>query len=170
MATCYVLVGAPAVGKSTRVKQMVEMDRDAYVYSTDAELELIALALGKTYNDVFESQYKNAVKIAEEGLVFALQDKRDVIWDQTNMGVNKRAVIVERMKKNAYDIICECYLHPSVADVDDWANWQTRLVSRPGKTIPGFVITNMTKSFVLPDFAEGFDDIRIFDMYGDALL
>ena len=170
MTTCCVLVGAPALGKSTRVMQLTDIDKDAYVYSTDAELEIIAGNMGKTYNDVFENHYKHAVKVAEDGLVIALRDKRNIIWDQTNMGVNKRAVIINRMDDHNYSTSCEVFLPPLKSNIDDNANWQKRLNGRPGKTIPGFIIKNMINSFVLPDFDEGFDDIRIFDMYGDALL
>lgn len=52
MKNCYVLVGLPASGKSTIVKEMCDTI-DAAIYSTDAIIEQIAFSAGKTYDQVF---------------------------------------------------------------------------------------------------------------------
>ena len=166
MATCYVMVGLPAMGKSTRVTEMCKMDPDVFVYSTDAILERIAEQLGKTYDNVFEDHIKSAQTEADIWLAEAIKHKLNIIWDQTNLGAGKRRKIINRMKQAGYQVRCECIVPPEVGHFDDLKVWKQRLQNRPGKTIPDHVLTNMWGSYVEPTDDEGFDNITFYNMYG----
>jgi len=166
---CTVMVGLPAMGKSTRVTKMNEMDPDLFVYSTDNILERTAEQLGKTYNDVFEDHIKAAQTEADICLDEAIKHRLDIVLDQTNLGVGKRRKIINRMKQAGYDVGCECIIPPEPGHFDDLKVWKLRLQNRPGKTIPDHVISNMAESYVEPTVNEGFDRITYYNMYGDLL-
>lgn len=164
---CYVMVGLPASGKSTRVKNMCDMDLDAFVYSTDNYIEQCAKVNGWTYDQAFSEFIDPATKHMNEMLDIAIRSKQNIIWDQTNTGAGKRKRIINRMKQAGYIVECECYLPPET--VEDIAEWNSRLHNRPGKTIPDHVIENMVKTFVVPTLDEGFDKINFWNIYGVLL-
>jgi len=167
---CTVMVGLPAMGKSTLVNlNLAAYDRiemPVFVYSTDAILERIAEQLGKTYNDVFEKHIKSAATEADIDLAEAVKQRQDIIWDQTNLSVKKRAKIINRMRQAGYQVRCECIVPPEEGHFDDLKVWKRRLQNRPGKTIPNEVLTNMHRSFIIPTIAEGFDMITFYNMNG----
>lgn len=166
---CTVMVGLPAMGKSTRVRDMSTIDPDVFVYSTDNILERIAKFLGKTYDEVFEKHIKSATAEADIDLAYAIKERQDIIWDQTNLGVKKRAKIINRMRQAGYQVRCE-YIVPPASDYSgDKEDWAQRLANRPGKTIPQHILSNMIESFVMPTADEGFDMITFYDMHGALL-
>lgn len=167
MKTCYVMVGLPASGKSTFIKDMFDMDPDAFVYSTDNILERIASQLGKTYDDVFSKHISSAQTEADIWLDDAIKNGLNVIWDQTNLGVKKRRNIINRMNRKGYRIECIAFRMPQ--SVDDITEWNGRLHSRKGKTIPENIIQNMVKTYIEPTLDEGFDDLTIMDIYGKVI-
>lgn len=164
---CTVMVGLPAMGKSTLVEGMYKPD--TFTYSTDNILERIADQLGKTYDDVFEKHIKSATGEAGINLAYAIKEHQDIIWDQTNLGVKKRKNIINRMKQAGYQIRCDCIV-PFEDDYDDNKKvWAERLANRPGKTIPENVLYNMMDSYVRPTIEEGFDMITFYNMHGALL-
>lgn len=169
MPTCFVLVGLPASGKSTLMSFVddPEFSDTVFVYSTDNILERTAKQLGKTYDDVFEKHIKSAQLEADIWLAEAIKMKVDVYWDQTNLGVKKRRNIIEKMKKEGYSVEAIVFLPPETEE--DIIEWNRRLRSREGKTIPDHIIHNMVKSYVIPTMDEGFDAIAFYDMYGNTL-
>ena len=165
---CIVMVGLPATGKSTLVNRVIrDMGDKVFVYSTDDLLEAAAKELGSTYDEVFETLIKSVTEAANSSLDVAVRNKHNVIWDQTNLGAKKRTKIINRMRQAGYRIECECILLP--AGDSQFEDWQWRMQSRPGKTIPDSVIESMMDSFVKPTVDEGFDEVREFDMYGNLI-
>lgn len=167
MKTCYVMVGLPASGKSTFIKDMCAMDPDAFVYSTDNILERIASQLGKTYDDVFSKHISYAQTEADIWLDEAIKNDLNIIWDQTNLGVKKRRNIINRMNRKGYRVECIAFRMPQ--SVDDITEWNARLHSRKGKTIPENIIQNMVKTYIEPTLDEGFDDLTVMDIYGKGI-
>jgi len=167
---CTVMVGLPAMGKSTLVedsrKVYEKIDLPLFVYSTDNILERTAKQLGKTYNDVFEDHIKSAQTEADIWLSEAIKNKQDIIWDQTNLGVGKRRKIINRMKQAGYQVRCDCIVPPQPGHFDDLKAWKQRLQNRPGKAIPNHLISNMLESYVEPTIEEGFDVISYYNMHG----
>jgi len=173
---CTVMVGLPGLGKSTIVNfglgvyDRIEMP--VFVYSTDRFIEDAATHFGKTYDEMFEDNIKAATASMNALVDDAIKEQKDIIWDQTNLGVGKRRKIINRMKQAGYQVRCNCIMAPDVkvegsrADCDIWAK---RLNNRPGKTIPQNIMTNMIESFTIPTVDEGFDMITFYDMHGALL-
>jgi predicted kinase len=149
------------------VKELIQHfdDPDLFVYSTDNILERIAEQLGKTYDEVFEKHIKSAQTESDIGLAEAIKNGLDIIWDQTNLTIKKRRRIIDRMRRAGYSVDCECFERPE--SVKDITEWNRRLHSRPGKTIPDHILANMARTFVAPIASEGFGRINYWNIYGE---
>ena len=165
MPTCTVMVGLPATGKSTLIQRMIS--EDTWIYSTDMYIDTVAEDNGITYNEAFSLNIKAATEFNERKLNSIVTLRKDVIWDQTNLGVGKRRKIINRMRNAGYRVECECILLP--AGDSQWEDWRHRMASRPGKTIGDSIIESMMDSFVRPTVDEGFDAVRCYDMYGNRI-
>lgn len=162
MNTCYMMIGLPALGKSTFIKNL--KTEDNWIYSTDMYIDAIAEDNGITYSEAFESNIAAATAFNEQKLKTILQLGKDVIWDQTNLGLGKRSKIIKHMTKAGYVVKGICLLPPS--NSKDNQEWQRRLTSRPGKVIPISVLANMLENFKIPTLEEGFYSLTFYDMYG----
>ena len=161
---CAVMVGLPAMGKSTLIKGM--FTPDTWIYSTDMYIEQVAEDNGITYNEAFESNIKAATEFNESKLDTMITFRKNIIWDQTNLGAGKRRKIINRMSQAGYQVCCDCIVPPEPGHFDDLKVWKRRLENRPGKTIPQHVLSNMWESYVEPSIEEGFDMITYYNMYG----
>jgi tRNA uridine 5-carbamoylmethylation protein Kti12 len=164
------MVGLPATGKSTianfglGVYDRIEMP--VFVYSTDQFIEDAATHFGKTYDEMFEDNIKAATASMNALLDDAIKEQKDIIWDQTNLGVKKRKKIINRMKQAGYQVRCVCIMPPEPGHISDQTEWKHRLNNRPGKNIPNHVIANMIENYVEPTIEEGFDMITFYNMHG----
>lgn len=163
--TCIVMVGLPALGKSTHIKKL--KTDDVWVYSTDLYIDAVAEDNGITYSEAFESNIAAATDFNEQKLKTMISLQKDIIWDQTNLGVGKRRKILNRMKQAGYEVCCTCIVPPETSQ--DKREWDRRLKNREGKNIPNHVLANMMESFSLPNVQEGFSMITFYNMYGDVL-
>lgn len=164
---CTVMVGLPAMGKSTLVEGMYKPD--TFIYSTDNFIEDVAKHFGITYDEAFEDNIKGASESMNVLLDTAIKEGKDIIWDQTNLGVGKRRKIINRMKQAGYQVRCECIVPPEAGHISDLKDWKYRLANRVGKTIPQNIMTNMFESFTIPTVEEGFDMITFYNMHGALL-
>ena len=150
MPTMYMLIGVPASGKSTWVEKH---KGDALVISTDNLIEIYAADNGKTYNDVFKEQIKIATKIAMEHAEAAFAAGQDVIWDQTN--------ITKKSRKGKLAMVPEHYRKTAVFFATPLEEeWQRRLNSRPGKSIPAHILDSMVEMLEMPDASEGWNIVE----------
>ena len=145
MPTIYMLIGVPASGKSTWVEQN---KGNALVISTDNLIEAYAANLGKTYNEVFKEQIKIATKIALEHAEAAFAADQDVIWDQTNITKKSRASKLAMVPKH-YHKTAVFFATPPEEE------WQRRLNSRQGKSIPPHILDSMVEMLEMPELDEG---------------
>jgi predicted kinase len=150
MAKCYQLVGVPASGKSTWIKNQEWAD-DCVVVSTDEFVEAHAQEQGKTYSEVFDEYMPTAVKLMADKVVEAREAGKDIIWDQTSTGVKARARKFNMLPD--YEHIAVVFKTPEKEELD------RRLASRPGKNIPNHVIRSMIDNFEMPSEEEGFKEI-----------
>jgi predicted kinase len=164
MSTCTVMVGLPALGKSTLINKL--KTADTWIYSTDMYIDAVAEDNGITYSEAFESNIQAATVFNEQKLSTMITLGKDVIWDQTNLGVGKRRKIINRMRQAGYTVNCICILPPEPGHFSDQKDWRDRLNGRPGKIIPNHVIANMMENFVVPTMQEGFDSIVYYSMNG----
>ena len=161
--TAYILVGLPASGKSTYIKNQGFFGDDAFIYSTDDAIQKKAKKAGKTYDDVFTNEIDNATKKANKGLQKALEYGRpNIICDQTNLGKKKRSRLIARFKQYKYRVVC-VYFPIYYRDNSEWID---RLYSREGKTIPNEVVLKMIDGMNVPDIGEGFHEIRYIHTFG----
>jgi len=150
MNTLYVLVGVPASGKSTWVKNQ-DWARHIPVVSTDRFVEEYAQKEGKTYSDVFDGYMPIAVRLMANQVLICQANKRDIIWDQTSTSVVTRAKKIRMLPE--YRKIAVVFPTPPIDEL------QKRLASRPGKVIPWEVVQNMIDNWEQPTLEEGFDEI-----------
>jgi len=147
----FMLVGLPAAGKSTWIKQNTP---DAVILSTDNYIEDKASEMGKTYHEIFQSQIKHASRNLNVELNKAIESGKDIVWDQTNVAPTGR-------KKKLKGIPDRYYKVAVVFDVED-AELERRLAKRAeetGKSIPPHVLSSMRDSFIYPTREEGFDKV-----------
>jgi len=150
MNTLYVLVGVPASGKSTWVKNQ-EWARHIPIVSTDRFVEEHAAKEGKTYSDVFDGYMPVAVRLMANQVLICQANKKDIIWDQTSTSVATRAKKIRMLPE--YRKIAVVFPTPPIDEL------QKRLASRPGKVIPWEVVQNMIDKWEHPTLEEGFDEI-----------
>jgi hypothetical protein len=132
-------------------------------------IDAVAEDNGITYSEAFESNIAAATEFNERKVQTMMDLRKDIIWDQTNLGVGKRRKIINRMKQAGYQVRCECILPPEAGWISDQKDWANRLRNRPGKTIPQHVLSNMIESFVVPSVDEGFDMITFYNMHGGLI-
>lgn len=150
MPKCYQLIGVPASGKSTWIKDQI-WALGLTVVSTDAFVEDYARAQGKTYSEVFKDYMPTAVDLMAKQVVFAREHDHTVVWDQTS------TTLVSRVRKfnmlPNYEHIAVVFRTPDIDILKE------RLASRPGKEVPWEVVQNMIDNFEMPTEEEGFKEI-----------
>lgn len=150
MPKCYQLVGVPASGKSTWIKNQV-WTLGLTIVSTDAFVEDYARSVGKTYSEVFTVYMPTAVDLMVQQVIRARELGHDIIWDQTSTTVKSR------LKK--FNMLPDYYHIAIVFKTPEHKELMRRLFSRPGKDIPDHVIASMIASWEDPTEEEGFKEI-----------
>ncbi len=155
----YILVGPPGAGKTTWVEK--EFQGECFVVSSDKIIEEVAAEKNQTYNEVF-----HYAKVAE-AMMWQEFDKaieighNPIVVDRTNMSVKSRRKFFERLrnfhKGHGYKI------HAVVFPKPEGEEYERRLNSRPGKTIPEAVINGMLAAFQMPTTEEGFDTVSVYE-------
>lgn len=150
MPKLYMMVGVPGCGKTTWIKNQL-WTRDCVIVSTDFFVEQYALSVGSTYSEVFEQYMPTAVKLMASQVARARDDGKDIIWDQTSTTVATR--------KKKFNMLPDYYAIAVVFNTPPVQDLVRRLNSRPGKTIPLNVVTDMINKFEMPTEEEGFKEI-----------
>jgi len=150
MPRCYQLIGVPASGKSTWIKNQT-WALGMTVVSTDTLVEYYARQQGKTYSEVFDEYMPTAVKLMADHVVWCREHNLDLIWDQTSTTVASRAKKFRMLPD--YEHIAVVFPTP------DEEEHQRRLATRPGKVIPEDVLHDMVWNFEMPTLEEGFVEI-----------
>jgi len=150
MPVCYQLIGVPAAGKSTWIKDQI-WALGLTVVSTDPFVEDYAKTRGKTYTEVFKDYMPTAVELMAQQVVFARDHEHTVIWDQTSTTVKSRARKFNMLPN--YKHIAVVFRTPPVDVLKE------RLASRPGKDVPWEVVQGMIDNWEEPTNKEGFEEI-----------
>lgn len=156
MKNLYILVGPPGSGKTTWIEK--EFYDGCFIVSTDNIIQDIAEADGKTYDEVFPTSIKDADTTMWKDFDSLVEGGYSpIVVDRTNMSVKSRAKFIDATKRSDYKI------HAVVFPKPEDAEYERRLNSRPGKTIPKNIITAMLANFQMPTQDEGFESITIVE-------
>ena len=150
MPKCTFLVGVPASGKSTWLAQQGELER-TMIISTDNTIEYIAELFDMSYNEAFPDLIKFAEKVMWKSLEDAAYFGDNIIIDRTNLSVGSRKRFIKFLQGYGFEAV--------VFPTPEHKEWERRLNSREGKTIPSHVLQSMVKNFEKPTEAEGFSKI-----------
>ena len=150
MPKCYQLIGVPAAGKSTWIKDQI-WALGLTVVSTDAFVEDYARECGSTYSEVFDDYMPRAVELMANQVVFAREHGHTVIWDQTSTTVKSRARKFNMLPD--YQHIAIVFRTPELDVLKE------RLANRPGKEVPWEVVQGMIDNWEEPTEEEGFTEI-----------
>jgi predicted kinase len=150
MPKCYQLIGVPAAGKSTWIKNQI-WTLGLTVVSTDAFVEDYARECGSTYTEVFDDYMPRAVELMANQVVFAREHGHTVIWDQTSTTVKSRARKFNMLP--GYQHIAIVFRTPELDVLKE------RLANRPGKEVPWEVVQGMIDNWEEPTEEEGFTEI-----------
>jgi predicted kinase len=153
--TLLMLIGVPASGKSTWIKE--NCDPLGYnLLSTDNYIDSIASEESITYNEAFQKHIKQATTNMNKLAQFAFDNDRNVVWDQTNLTTKSRKSKLAMVPKH-YQKIAMYFVTPNGEE------HKRRLDSRTGKTIPYHILKNMIDTIEPPSYDEGFDKIIIHE-------
>ena len=150
MPKCYQLIGVPASGKSTWIKDQI-WALGLTIVSTDTFVEDYARSQGKTYSEVFKDYMPTAVDLMAKQVVFAREHKHTVIWDQTSTTIKSRERKFNMVPN--YEHIALVFHRPDLVVLKE------RLANRTGKEIPWEVVQGMINNFDMPALEEGFTEI-----------
>ena len=150
MPKCYQLIGVPASGKSTWIKDQI-WALGLTIVSTDSFVEDYARAQGKTYSEVFTDYMPTAVELMAQEVVAARLAGRDVLWDQTSTTVKSRARKFRMLPD--YHHIAVVFPTPEISVLKE------RLANRIDQPIPWEVVQGMIDNFEMPTEDEGFKEI-----------
>jgi predicted kinase len=158
------LIGLPGLGKSTwRDSFLAYNDFNGFVASTDDIIDEWADEQGTTYNAIYHKSISDATDLWNKICHLAFTKKKDLLIDRTNMNKKTRDRYMRRARNAGYE--CRAIVFQPPVNMVDEGEWFRRLASRPGKTIPGYVLTDMLNKYEAPTPDEGFSLIGIVDTF-----
>jgi predicted kinase len=156
--TVYILIGPPGVGKSTWRAQHLKLNPETYTVSSDDLIEELAAIAGKTYNEMFHIADKKIVEPTIHTLFrSAIQERKDIIVDRTNMTLKGRRRFLSNTTKEYRKVAVVFSLPREELD----RRLEAR-ESKTGKHIPPHVIDQMMASYIVPTLDE-FDEILVVE-------
>lgn len=157
MAICIMMIGVPGSGKSTKVKELLEKDKNITVVSSDEYIEIIAKKLNKSYNEVYSDNINDAISWMNNKIQLLIKNKENFIWDQTNIVKSARLKKLKNLKSNGYKVNAICF---EISKEELFLRLEKR--EKLGeKVISKKIIENMINSYEKPDLLEGFNNINI---------
>lgn len=156
---CYFLMGLPGSGKSVLTEKIIKENPNAILLSMDMVIDKFAQENNMTYREVWSNHIKVAEKEFEKTLQSAISEKKDIIWDQTNLHKLSRAPKIKRLIDNSYEV-------EGITLELSRQEWQSRIQKREqngGKKMLPEVLDSMEKSYQSPEYSEGFNKIYVMN-------
>jgi len=145
-ATLIVMCGLPASGKSTQSKILSEKF-NAKIHASDE--------IRKELNITEETKESNAevFQLLHSRIKNDLKNGNNVIWDSTNINYKRRINFLKELGK----IDCEKICYFMATPYEDCVKYNNKRENG----VPEHVIKRMYKSIYIPQYFEGWDNIRI---------
>ncbi len=144
MNKLFMLVGLPASGKTTCGKRLAESEDALIVSSDEVRKELLGNENDQTNNeDVFKEVENRIIKGLKE---------RNVIYDATNISFKRRMNFLQRIKNVEKIAIIIATPYDECIERNN----------KRERKVPEDVIKRMYYNFYIPQYYEGFDEIRIY--------
>ena len=151
---CVMLCGIPTSGKSTCVDKLLAMDywKNSVVLSTDYFIEFYAKKEDKTYNEVFDKYINKAIRMMERNINYAIDNGKDIIWDQTNLTAVRRKKKLRCLPAEYHRGVI--YFEVSLEEA------LKRNKNRESKFLPESILKRMWHQFEIPTTSEGFEYVE----------
>jgi predicted kinase len=173
----YILIGPPAVGKSTWIKRTFA-DRKPYVISRDDVVDMVAEEIGVTYNEMFNSREekvkqanKKVDRIVSENIQNARFSGKDIVVDMTNLTTSRRASNSRAIQgvENEYKKIAVLFNFNDKQLLFQTAKKRSELIKSLGKNkdISMGVLSSMINSFQEIQSDENFEEVLQVDTTDD---
>ena len=157
MPSFQMLIGLPGSGKSSWIKEQHDRHSTFYkftILSTDNHIEEHAKERGITYNEAFKSYIGIAETTMGFDLNYAIQNRNNIIWDQTNL--------TEKVRKKKLAKIPRYYTKEAIVfltqyDIIKKVNEDRKTF---GRALPDHILESMVKNFDISTIeSEGFDKV-----------
>lgn len=152
MSKIFVMVGLPASGKSTYAKELAEQE-NANIHSSDNMRKI--LFGDENINDRNEEVFSMLHKQIKLDLI----DNKNVVYDATNINYKRRKAFLKDLGKIECEKICILMATPYEKCLE-----QNKLRDRQ---VPEEAIKRMYLNFYIPQYYEGWDNIKI--VFGSKL-
>lgn len=146
MSKIFMLCGLPASGKSTYAKELAKQEK-ANLHSSDNMRKI--LFGDENINDKNDELFK----VLHKQIKLDLLDNKNIVYDATNINYKRRKAFLEELNKIDCEKICILIATPYEKCLE-----QNKLRERQ---VPEEVIKKMYLNFYIPQYYEGWDDIRI---------
>lgn len=157
---CILLIGPPAAGKSTWIYNHIarhHLGVPPYVASTDAIVDELANNYKMSYDQIWKETIGFATKVMWQELEEHADRGNAIVVDRTNMNFSSRKKFIDFLKPYGYKF--EALVFPT----PEKEEWERRLKSRPGKTIPKDAIKRMIETFQFPHINEGYEKVSVYE-------
>lgn len=145
MPKLIMLVGLPASGKSTVSKILQNLHKANLHSSDELRIELFGDVNEQTKNpELFEMLYKRIIADMKNGI--------NVVFDATNISYKKRMILLERI-----NVECEKICYFMATPYEKCVDRDSKRVKSVGES----VIKRMYLNFNIPQYFEGWDEIKI---------
>jgi len=151
------LIGLPGSGKSTLCNNLIKDLPDVVVVSTDEYIENYAREKGKRYEEVYRDVGEAATKWMNVRIRQLINERKNFIWDQTNVYKSARQKKISMLSQSKYDIVAVA-LSLSEEELSSRLNSRT---SAGGKKVSYKVIMEMKANYQLPSYEEKFKEIYL---------
>jgi hypothetical protein len=174
----YLLIGPPAVGKSTWIKKTYG-DNLPYVISRDNFVDQVAAEIGVTYNEMFSSKEpfvkeanKKVDRLVEEKIDLAKYCNKDIVVDMTNLTLgrrNKNSKAISGVEDKYKKIAVLFNFLDNEEIIFSTAQKRAKIIKESGNTkdISKFILTSMIKSYQEITPEENFEEIINIDTTQD---
>jgi predicted kinase len=179
MPRCIMLVGLPGVGKSTWLKDNLNIlpprtdtGHAPFIASSDFYINEAALLLGTTYSEIFPAIISFAERAYTNDIKTLAFNSYDFVIDRTNLSVLSRQKTMNLVRQYAGGFASknEPYQHEDsyqfeaiVFKTPDERMHMDRLASRHGKYISPKELDAMKRNYTMPSNLEGFTNIRVIE-------